>query len=123
MIGVEDLVKIDRHMTALMSKPSGWGDDLRLAVSSGFIRRSWDAQAAPQSVGDVIDEIDAMPAPDIHVTGEHAWRSGALGVVTTTCTWLQIGADDVQVIRVYTNHSGQWLCEYWQESRYHRPRA
>ena len=125
MFGVEDLIKIDRHLTELQSRPAGWADDLRSAVSLGFTRRAWDMQTPAQTVDEMIDAIDAdlVPVSTVDVTAEHGWLRGTLGAVTTTCTWPELGADNVQIIRVYTNHSGKWLCEYWQETRYHRPRV
>jgi hypothetical protein len=121
MVDLEDLTKIDRHVAELLSKPVGWRDDLRSVVSFGFTHRSWHLQTPPQSIDELVDVIDGMHARQIQVTAEHGWLRGTLGVVTNTCTWPELGTDDVQVIRVYTNHSGQWLCEYWQETRYHRP--
>src|SRR4051794_20349805 len=123
MFGVEDLIKIDRYLTDLGSRPAGWADDLRSAVSLGFTRRPWDKQTPTQTVDEMIDAMDTdlVGASSADITAERGWLRGALGAVTTTCTWPELGGDNVQIIRVYMNHSGQWLCEYWQETRYHHP--
>jgi hypothetical protein len=118
----DELIDFDRKLTALLAKPAGWDDHLRAVVSSGFTRRSWDPETAVRGIDEVIEEIESLPASPVLVTAEHGWQHSKLGVVTTTCTWDGLGdAYEVRVVRVYTRYSGQWRCEYWQETRGQRP--
>ncbi|BCJ45959.1 hypothetical protein GCM10010168_49070 [Actinoplanes ianthinogenes] len=121
MYDVDDLIDLDRRLTGLLAKPDGWADGLRAAVSLGFLRRSWDAGTAPQSADELVDELTAAPGHPVEITAAHGWLRNSLGVVTTTCAWKDLGDDEVQLVRVYVNRSGAWLCEYWQETRAHRP--
>ncbi|WIM98563.1 hypothetical protein ACTOB_002167 [Actinoplanes oblitus] len=121
MYDLDDLIDLDRRLTGLLGRPDGWDERLRAAVGSGFLRRSWDAGTAPQSVDELVDELAAAPGHPVEITATHGWLRNSLGVVTTTCTWEALGEDEVQVVRVYQNRSGSWLCEYWQETRAHRP--
>src|SRR4051794_40439821 len=52
---IEDLIKMDRQLTDLHSRPAGWADSLRSVVSLGFTRRPWDMQSGTQSLDEMLD--------------------------------------------------------------------
>ncbi|MBB4740292.1 hypothetical protein BJY16_003751 [Actinoplanes octamycinicus] len=119
---MDKLLDFDRRLSGLVAKPAGWDDEFRQLVSSGFTRRSWDPETPVRGVDEVVEEIEAGPGRPVRVSAEHGWLHSKLGVVTTTCTWDGISDDDdVQVVRVYTRYTETWRCEYWQETRAHRP--
>jgi hypothetical protein len=122
MVGVEDLLDLNRHFSDLQAKPPGWAEEMRALLTPGFLRRPWQADAAMQSADDLIEVIGGGGALEMSMSSEHGWLHGTLAVAASTCTWTELGDADVQVIRVFTYRTGRWLCDYWQETLYSRPR-
>ncbi|MEV6490233.1 hypothetical protein AB0M20_16655 [Actinoplanes sp. NPDC051633] len=121
-MSIASLVAADRAVAAAQGAPLGWEATLRAAVRSGFLRRPWDGRLPAQGISDLVEEIAAGPVLKLEVSEVRARFHGTLGVVMSSCTWPDLGDDSVQVVRVYSLQERRWLCEYWQETRYTRPR-
>jgi hypothetical protein len=116
MAGVDDLLDLNRHLATLQGKPPGWAEELRTLLTPGFLQRSWQADVAMQSADDLVEVIDSGVGLEMSLSSERGWLRGTLAVVVSTYSWKELGNADVQVVRIFTYHTGRWLCDYWQET-------
>jgi hypothetical protein len=122
MAGVDDILDLNRHLSDLQAKPPGWAEEMRALLTQGFLRRSWQAGDAMQSADDLVEAIDAGGGLKISLSSEQGWLRGTLAVAVSTCSWTRLDDAEVQVVRIFTYRAGRWLCDYWQETLYTRPR-
>lgn len=117
----DNLIDLDRHISSLLGKPPGWEKNLRTLLTSGFTRRSWEGAVATESADEMIETIASSQILQMSASSERSWLRGNLAVVTSTWTCREPAEGNMQIIRIFVNRSGSWLCDYWQETRYGRP--
>jgi hypothetical protein len=123
IVGVQDILDLDRRTFELESKPDGWEAQLRDILADGFQIRRSDPRIPMQGREEMVDHVGRSALVERSIVSQRAWWDGDIAVVYSTVELADQPNQLYQNIKVFSRKAGPWRCYYWQVTQFQRPRS